>query len=356
MDEPSTNLRSKFDLVKSKEAELSSLPSTTGEQYQQTLVAAINAYEACRSQVIQLALFSSNEDFDEVSTSDIQYLAIDFLLAELLLKSYQSDRAGTLRKAVALYEAFLERLDDYGLLQKEDKKFFERLQREQLRFSLVTSSDFGERRRVKVERYQEEKALKQKLEYLRQQEQQINVDDETIRQLRLAELQLQVKQTFSSLDMMSQEYDIVSRAPQPQRNGQSHSANDSRERERHGDVYSDRLDVNLRGGLGRGKNGAILTKEGKPIQPFTLTSRRQDLRNGVFRPSHNLPTMSIEEYLEEEKRRGGIIEGGGEKSMQQPEPDEDNVELADQETMKARAWDEYVETNPKGSGNTINRG
>jgi hypothetical protein len=24
--------------------------------------------------------------------------------------------------------------------------------------------------------------------------------------------------------------------------------------------------------------------------------------------------------------------------------------------MKARAWDEYVEANPKGSGNTLNRG
>ena len=66
--------------------------------------------------------------------------------------------------------------------------------------------------------------------------------------------------------------------------------------------------------------------------------------------------MSIDEYLAEEKRRGGIIEGGGEQSGIAPEPDEDDFDRADQETMKAREWDEFKEENPRGSGNTLNRG
>jgi len=36
-----------------------------------------------------------------------------------------------------------------------------------------------------------------------------------------------------------------------------------------------------------------------------------------------------------------------EKSGLQPEPDEDNYEKADAETMKAREWDEFVENNPR---------
>jgi len=36
-----------------------------------------------------------------------------------------------------------------------------------------------------------------------------------------------------------------------------------------------------------------------------------------------------------------------EKSGLQPEPDEDNHENADAETMKAREWDEFVENNPR---------
>ena len=51
-----------------------------------------------------------------------------------------------------------------------------------------------------------------------------------------------------------------------------------------------------------------------------------------------------------------MIDGGGEQSGVRQQPDEDNVEKADQETMKAREWDEFVEANPKGSGNTLNRG
>ena len=106
----------------------------------------------------------------------------------------------------------------------------------------------------------------------------------------------------------------------------------------------------------KGGKGPILSKDGRPLQPFTLTNKRTQLQQGVFRPDHSLPTMSIDEYLAEEKRRGGMIEGGGEASAQPQQVDEDNMEWADAETMKAREWDEFTEQNPKGSGNTINRG
>jgi hypothetical protein len=41
------------------------------------------------------------------------------------------------------------------------------------------------------------------------------------------------------------------------------------------------------------------------LRPFTLLDSRDRLRKGVFGPGHNLPTMTIDEYLEEERRRGG---------------------------------------------------
>jgi hypothetical protein len=64
--------------------------------------------------------------------------------------------------------------------------------------------------------------------------------------------------------------------------------------------------------------------------------------------------MSIDEYLEEERKRGGVVQGGNNEQVQ--EIDEDDLIKADQETMKARSWDEYKEDNPRGSGNTLNRG
>jgi immunoglobulin-binding protein 1 len=132
--------------------------------------------------------------------------------------------------------------------------------------------------------------------------------------------------------------------------------NDSRQENRTRDGYSERLDGNgTMAGLGR-KGGPLLDPKGKPLQPFTILDKRSQMRNGVFRPGHNLPTMSIDEYLDEEKRRGGIIEGGGNANESAPEPDEDNIAEVDAATMKAREWDEFVEANPKGAGNTLNRG
>lgn len=98
-----------------------------------------------------------------------------------------------------------------------------------------------------------------------------------------------------------------------------------------------------------------MDKKGKPMQPFTLLDRRSQLQQGVFRSGHNLPTMTIDEYLAEEHRQGNVLQGG-EQSGVQPVIDEDDLDKADEETMKARAWDEYVEANPKGAGNTLNRG
>lgn len=90
-----------------------------------------------------------------------------------------------------------------------------------------------------------------------------------------------------------------------------------------------------------------------------MLTKRDALKQGVFRPDHSLPTMSIDEYLEEEIRRGGIQLPGqnapsGEdrvKTLQEEEEEEDK------ETMKQREWDEYVEAHAKGSGNMgFNRG
>ena len=57
--------------------------------------------------------------------------------------------------------------------------------------------------------------------------------------------------------------------------------------------------------------------------------------------------MTIDEYLEEERRRGGIIEGGGEESGRREELDEDDLEKADEETLKARKWEDFTEENPR---------
>lgn len=69
-----------------------------------------------------------------------------------------------------------------------------------------------------------------------------------------------------------------------------------------------RAPVNTRANWGKDK--PMLSKEGRPLQPFVIMNKREQLKSQVFGYSHNLPTMTIDEYLQQEEERGNIIKGG----------------------------------------------
>ncbi|KAI9928291.1 hypothetical protein ASPWEDRAFT_26629 [Aspergillus wentii DTO 134E9] len=355
MEEPQ-NLRSLFAAARAEKTALETRPDSNTDAYRSDVILTIAKLEECRRLVGLLSLFSSNEPLEEVSTGDIQYLTVEYLLADLLQRSYNSDREGTLRRTLDEYDRYLARLDDYELLEEGNKKLYERYSANPSTFSLIPVNDAAVRREVKVSRFREEKELKQKLEYLSQNQGRLQSDDDDVRKLYLAEIKLYTHQTFQSLDLISQELAMLSTIRKNPEISQQNSQEDQRRRKNEEQSsYSERLDPPISQLLKGGKFGPILSKEGKPMQPFTLLDRRTQLQQGVFGPSHNLPTMTIEEYLDEEHRRGNVLQGG-EQSGMKPEVDEDDMDRADEETMKARAWDEYTEANPKGSGNTLNRG
>ncbi|KAF3401370.1 hypothetical protein DPV78_005213 [Talaromyces pinophilus] len=350
-DQPQS-LKELLQTAKAQKQSIEHSAEPNSDAYRQEVSETINKLQECQRLISQLSLFSSNEGLEDVSTANLQFLTVDYLLAEVVQRTSSTDREPVLRRALGEYEKFLTRLDDYRLLSDRDRKLFEQYTENPARFSLASKNDAANRREVKVARFREEKELKQKLEYFTQNESRLQSDDVATRKLYLAEISLYTHQTFQSLDMIAQELDMLSQM----RNAPPVSAlqNDPRSRETDKNNYSERLDAPLSQLLKGGRSGPLLSKAGKPLQPFTLTNKRTALQQGVFRPGHNLPTMSIDEYLEEERRRGGILEGGTSNEM--PEPDEDDLHKADEETMKARAWDEFKEDNPRGSGNTLNRG
>ncbi|KAF9888705.1 hypothetical protein FE257_008463 [Aspergillus nanangensis] len=355
MEQPQ-NLRSLFAAAKKDKSELETRPDTNTDSYRNDVSATITKFDECQRLVDMLSLFSSNEPLEDITTGDLQYLTVPYHLADLLQRSYTSDRESSLQRALAQYEQFLARLYDYELLNDKDKKFYERYTANPSSFSLTLGNDAAARRELKIARFKEEKELKQRLEYLSNNQSQLQTDEDDVRQLYIAEIHLYIHQTFQSLDLLSQELSMLStirRAALPPANVQQE---DQRRRNAaEGSSYSERLDPPISQLLQGGRFGPILSKEGKPMQPFTLLDRRTQLQQGVFRSGHNLPTMTIEEYLDEEHRRGNVLQGG-EQSGMKPEVDEDDLDRADEETMKAREWDEFKEANPRGSGNTLNRG
>lgn len=366
MDESRT-LKSVFTQAEDRRLALEGAYEVTEPSYRDVLTNAIDDYTECLELIGQLRIFSPNESLEDLSTNELPYLLVQYHLAELIQKiptTTPSERKELLERARHCYERFLFALDSYSLLEPQYSKMLESYTESPTTFSTIPSSDPAVRRNSKISNFKAEQALKQKLAYLRQNPAYGDPDaadgsggdDEIVRSTHLANLALSVHLTFQQLESLNREAELLAQAPEPLIPQSSTVEEDERRRQetlKQGG-YSDRLDRPFK--RLQSLNGPILSKEGKPLQPFTIVGTRQDLAKQVFRPGHNLPTMSIDEYLDEEKRRGGIIEGGGEASWHRPEPDEDDEEKADAETMKARAWDEFTEANPKGSGNTLNRG
>jgi hypothetical protein len=366
MADEQRSLRSVHTTAEQNCADLDSRADSNSEAFQDKLNTTIKLYEECLEIAQRVSLFSPNESLEDINSSDLQYLLLHYRLAELIgrISSGIAERKNNLEKAQKSYEQYLKQLDNYDLLSKGDSALLESYQESPTTFSTASTSDAAQRRDIKIRRFKEEKELKQKLAYLQQNPEALANDDAAYRNLQLTNIAYATHQTFAALESLAQELHIISLAPPPDartdNNANQNSPYDTRDRSsRLSDSigFSDRLDAPP-GHLSAGLRGPLLDAKGKPLRPFTLTSSttRQEFQKGVFRPDYNLPTMSIDEYLEEERRRGGMIEGGGEASGIKPQIDEDDYDLADQATMKAREWDEFTESNPKGSGNTINRG
>ncbi|KAK0641610.1 TAP42-like protein [Cercophora newfieldiana] len=366
MDDNPSSLKSVFSSAEASRVaiESSQYPPNSPE-YHTAVSSALAAYRTSLDLIASLSLFSPNESLEDLSTSSLPYLLAPFHLAELtqrLPAPSLPERKRLLSAARDAYERYLHLADTYDLLAPPYKKLLERYTDAPLAFAVASSTDPALRRDAKIANLKAEKELRARLDFMRKRPEYgtgaaDGGDEEVVRQTHLAHLAFSTHMAFQALEGLNREWDVLSQAPEPLMPGAGAEAEEDARRRAAGtqDGYSDRLDQPLRR-LQSLMGGPLLTKQGKPLQPFTLLGNRQELAKGVFRPGHNLPTMTIDEYLEEERRRGGIIEGGGEASGRQPEPDEDNYEKADAETMKAREWDEFKEANHRGSGNTLNRG
>lgn len=190
---------------------------------------------------------------------------------------------------------------------------------------------------------------------------------------------------LNALDSIFSELQVLrSMPPSIEQESQQRAAKEREEQGRRKNDVQDDWRIEQR--WGASNSGALLDKKGKPLRPFTILpggtsgssvspasplDARQQLRDQVFRPSHRLPTMTMDEYLAEEERRGNIIRDGGAASAARPTTKETlalrseggqgagtrKAEEADEEQrLKAIDWDEFTENNPKGIGNTMNRG
>ncbi|KAK9373544.1 TAP42-like protein [Lipomyces chichibuensis] len=334
--------------------------TSRSETYQNTLKQAISSFESAKLKSEHLSIFSVNESVEDIATIDLPYLVIDYYLATLTDKIYTASlpaRKLLALKSKGLYLSFLTLCDSYGLLDRDAARLLHAILEVPVDTPIFATahargfSDPGAQRMAKVAKFKREKEIEKKVKDLRSRqldEKEADENDEVARDLYLKQVALFVERAFNALQALDSELEILAFAadrPSPLAPPKP-PVEESRSKE---DDYSERVDAPLRA------SQPILRADGKVNRPFTIVSSRDQIKKGVFKPDYVLPTMTIDEYLEEERRRGNIIEGGGPESEKKVEKDEDNEEN-DKETYRLRKWDEFTEANPRGSGNTLNRG
>ncbi|KAI9261981.1 TAP42-like protein [Sporodiniella umbellata] len=318
--------------------------SSMDPEYQQKVQTGIAFLTKANALVSRLHIFSQNELIDEINTNDLKFLMIPSYIGDLVLKKTGiENRASTLNEAREWIQTFLSTCQNNEMLNKEDVLLLQQLEGGK-------NPGAPQQRDQKIARHKREKELKKTVQELRQQLDglaQENEDrdvDEMERDWINYLIQAEIMKAIENWHAIEQEWVMVKEMEIMKEMWQKRGG---------GAQVEPTQPVNTR--VNWGKNKPLMTQEGRPLQPFVITGKREQFKNQVFGPGYNLPTMTIDEYLEQEMERGNIIQGGGEPPEKE-EIDDNDHEALDAEVMKKREWDEFTEANPRGAGNRGNKG
>lgn len=251
--------------------------------------------------VSKLAIFSDNEILDDINTNDLKFLLIPAYLGNLTLKINSPDRRSVLDKSREYLQRFLSTCQDHALVQKQDLGLMDKLQHK------APNVAASQQRDEKIARFKRERAVKQHIAQLRQQldtvgnkeDEDRDVDD-VEREWVEALIELEILKALENWHAIEQEMVMVK---------EMEAMKEMREKTGR-DVSLDEREPQQASRATWGKDKPMLSKEGRPLQPFVIMNKREQLKSQVFGYGHNLPTMTIDEYLDQEMERGNIIQGG----------------------------------------------
>ena len=269
-----------------------------------------------------LHLFSTNEEYQDITTTDLRYIICPNLVANLILKTNAKgkDRIALLDESDIYLSSFIDLCECYGFPFEFPSE------------APVGLSQEAARQR-KIDSFRHKKKLEASLLDL-----QKDGEESETRELAFIGIELSLIDAFEQKRHLSDEKEMIlyslSNAPKSNEISQLEKV----------DFRMNQMNL--------GASGSLLDSKGRPNMPFVITSKRHQVQESVFRPGHNLPTMSIEDYLDREMARGNFLSS---KDNEPPkEIDEDRQ--TDQQVYELRATDEFKDLNPRGWGNRKNKG
>ncbi|KAJ3148775.1 hypothetical protein HDU86_007330 [Geranomyces michiganensis] len=362
--------RGRYLYAKLEDSQLSS----SDPQFQKSAIECIASFTRCSSLVKQLGIFSRNETVEDVNTADLRYLLIDVYAAEIMSKLVTADRDATLLAAGRLYKSFLISCDHMDILEKQDKIYLDdhiqaNVQGDSGHEIVATGRsaqtlDPDQRRNARIARFKREKNTRAKLKQLQTQiahqakpnasdrAEDVDADwdspgadEELVRLLTLTTIDLFIQTSLDALKILHDERALLAahRARNPTTAASNSSDADAR--------------LDPRSAPPTQHTGPLMSESGKILRPFTIipAKDRGQVAKDVFRYGHNLPTMSVDTFLDLEMERGNFLQGGGAPPEARIVDDNDEA-AADAATYKAREWDEFKDYTPAGWGNRHNKG
>ncbi|KAG0313696.1 hypothetical protein BGZ97_009983 [Linnemannia gamsii] len=320
--------------------------ASNSDEYQSKVNQSIRGFELSSRMVRQLSLFSDNEFMEDISTKDLRILLTEYYLGELFLKRVTPDRLADLNSGKEHLDHFLLQCETHDILTPSDKKYLEQL-------TTNTPKDAATRRGEKIARFKREKEMRNQIEEFHKilgttnsgYEGELSSElEDQYRDFVLLHLQYAIFQTMEQLVGIQQEIPMLQQMAERKA---AEGSNDSRASNR---TAHDARDGKVDSSTIWNATGPLMDPQGRPLRPFMITNKRAEMMKGVFRPGHSLPTMSIEEYLDQEMERGNFLSGGTEEPKKK-EADDNDEEAINAETIKARNWDDFKDDNPKGWGN-----
>uniref|UniRef100_A0A8C3JQC3 IGBP1 protein n=1 Tax=Calidris pygmaea TaxID=425635 RepID=A0A8C3JQC3_9CHAR len=323
-----------------EEVENGAEPSTGAPAVQDKVRQGLDALQRAAAMVAQLDLFSENEELEEIASADLKYLLLPALLGALTLKQVDlSRRLEHLESARAQFWRFLKLCSSYGLGS----------------FRLPPASPPGEEdagspapggptaaqpslvamassRQAKIERYKQKKELENRLASMGTFVESGQADEDQIREFYILQIQKWINTSLEEIESIDQEMVILrSRGTGKQPSAPPH-----------------------------GTSRQVRT----PLKPFILT--RDAAQAKVFGAGYpGLPTMTVDDWYEQRRRQGvvsaqsapqrapaGVTDEELQKQQQEKKEEDDDEEAL----QKARNWDDWKDTHPRGYGNRQNMG
>ncbi|KAH7872621.1 TAP42-like protein [Lentinula edodes] len=370
----------------------SDLP-TVDAKTQDLLQFSLTNLRTLQSRIASLSLFSPNENSEDIATRDLVYLLVPYVCAQVQdrVKAVERDeRLASLTVAKNYLQSFLQLLDNYEIIPEDQVALYDR-----------KVSNPGNRRELKIKQYQAEKDLRTRIETIRkrrnqrpitnssdsatdfdllssllpsamdEEEEDSSSTDDVLRETTLLLIRLFFSQAQTQLQNMNQELELLRTAPPSASTAMSRLEDDDDRRGKHKESEENMWKIDAPTPK-VSAGGPLLDEAGKPLKPFTIlpsgAGDRARFQAQVFGPGHNLPTMSIDEYLEIERQRGKFISGGGPASQNAPTSSEqlaldaemdgtlEGEDKAEVKRIKDENWAKFTDENPRGAGNTMNRG